>query len=579
MATKLKVYTNEDDALLFWNPSKAISGCRGFAIARRRIDAQGKKTDDYLVNRMGFENEKVTAKPKEGQEPVTKPSTEWPFQRFSWTDHDARTGSSVSYRVIPVIRSAGGKLQLLESEASDWSPPKVLGGASNAKFKPFFNRGFVMSQFMARYLSERKLSLKQFKDTISDKDDKTIRQFLSGDLRLALLSEFNTAQKEGGEIYAALFELTDKELIDALCPLGKKAHVVLANGSIQKKTDETSEEARQRDENEEARKRLVISGVDVQKDNRFISPGALGHNKFLIRTDKNGKPLAAWTGSTNWAPTGLCTQVNNGLLIEDGSVAQVYFDQWKRLRSAGSAFPKDLVTENSKPKQVGKDSPGTVRSTIWFSRTSKAVDLDALNAEVKKARQGILFLMFMPGSTGLFSTVAARSAEPDLYVRGVVSELPNGRGDESALDVNLISGATHTPFHLDIIQPEGVQHAFAKFAAEVTHKQFLAGIGHAIIHSKVLVIDPFSADPVVITGSHNFSTSASAKNDENFIIVKGDHQLAEAYAVNILSAYAHYRWRAYLAETDKPFNGLKDDDKWQAPRLEAARLDLQFWGV
>jgi phosphatidylserine/phosphatidylglycerophosphate/cardiolipin synthase-like enzyme len=113
----------------------------------------------------------------------------------------------------------------------------------------------------------------------------------------------------------------------------------------------------------------------------------------------------------------------------------------------------------------------------------------------------------------------------------------------------------------------------------VTHKQFLGGIGHAIIHSKVVVIDPFSKerDPVVITGSHNFSSSASSKNDENFIIVKGDRELAEAYAVNIFGAYTHYRWRAFLSQTHKPFNGLKDSDAWQARSLAGARRDFQFW--
>ena len=72
-------------------------------------------------------------------------------------------------------------------------------------------------------------------------------------------------------------------------------------------------------ENKEARKRLLKKGVDVQvaRKDRFISPGALGHNKFLVRTDKKGKPISVWTGSTNWAPTGLCTQVNNGILIEN----------------------------------------------------------------------------------------------------------------------------------------------------------------------------------------------------------------------------------------------------------------------
>src|SRR4029079_3747690 len=97
----------------------------------------------------------------------------------------------------------------------------------------------------------------------------------------------------------------------------------------------------------------------------------------------------------------------------------------------------------------------------------------------------------MPGAAGLVITVSARSGEPNLYVRGVVSELPNGRGDESAVDVNLIDGSEHMPLPLDIIQHEGVKHSFARFAEEVTRKQFRGGIGHAIIHSKVVVIDPF----------------------------------------------------------------------------------------
>jgi len=578
MRAKLKVYTNEDDALLFWSIEEPIDECRGFAIARR-MKAGNKVTETFLPNRLGFETEENHGEAVEGQPAVTRPSTEWPFQRFSWTDHDADTGDVVSYRVIPVIRNTAGELEQQLAHASAWSPFATLGKNTSGTFKAFFNRGFVMSQFMARFLKAKKLTLKQFKQRISDKDDKTIRDFLSGDLRLALLNQLKIAKQEKTDVFAALFEMSDDELITALSGLGKRAHVVLANGSITKRKNETSAEARKRDENEDGRARLVSAKCEVEVKDRFLSPGALGHNKFLIRLGKNGKPAAVWTGSTNWAPTGLCTQVNNGLLVSDRAVAQVYLDQWHRLHDAKSAFPDPLVDSNSKPKKVGDDTAGEIRSVVWFTRARKGVDLDALRDEVERARDGILFLMFMPGSTGLFSTVAARSSEPNLYVRGVVSELPNGRGDESAVDVSLIDGRTHTSLHLDIIQPEGVAHPFANFAEEVTRKQFLSGIGHAIIHSKVVVIDPFSSDPTVITGSHNFSTSASSKNDENFIIIKGDRQLAESYAVNVLSAYQHYRFRAFLEQTNRPFNGLKDNDRWQGPMLKNNRRDLRFWGV
>jgi hypothetical protein len=575
MPVKLRVLVNEDDALLYWRIPRPISGCRGFAIQRRITRPGHAQSEDFLLNRTGFENEKLPPDPK-GQG-FNKPSTEWPFQRFSWTDHDANTGDIVQYRVIPMVRNAAGKLEQLASEASAFSESRTLGSIPGATFQPFFNRGFVISQFMARFLKENNISAKQFKNKLTDATEKKIRDFLSGDLRIALLEQMQLADAQGGEIFAALFELSDPELIAGLTKLGKRAHVVLSNGSITANKGEGAANARKRDENETARKALKKAKVDVEVANRFLSPGALGHNKFLIRVDKKGKPVIAWTGSTNWAPTGLCTQVNNGLLINDADIAKIYLDQWKRLRAAKSAFPKELVDSNSKPKPVGK-----LRSAVWFTKTSKAVDMAALTAAVEKAKQGVLFLMFMPGGAGLFATVAKLSGRPDLYVRGVVSELPNGRGDESAVDVNLIDGAKNMPMHLDIVQPEGVKHGMAKFAgdvAELSHKDFIGQVGHAIIHSKIVVVDPFSDDPTVITGSHNFSSSASGKNDENFIVIQGDKQLAEAYAVNIEGAYAHYRFRAFLAQTNKPFNGLQDNDTWQAPKLAGAKQELDFFGL
>ncbi len=53
----------------------------------------------------------------------------------------------------------------------------------------------------------------------------TVVDLPSGDLRQALLAQLATAANEGTEIYAALFELSDPELVAALVKLGKKAHL------------------------------------------------------------------------------------------------------------------------------------------------------------------------------------------------------------------------------------------------------------------------------------------------------------------------------------------------------------------
>lgn len=575
MTVTLRVYANDDDVLLFWRVPEPIPGCRGFAIDRRNTNPSGLVSDGFLSNRVGFAS---AGPPEPDATSHTQPSTVWPFQRFSWTDHTPGAADTVSYQVLPVVRDSSGALATVTDQASEWSTPRSLAPGADTRFQAFFNRGFVISQFMAHYLAEKHLTPKQFKLGIQSQDEQAIRTFLSGDLRVALLDQLQSANSSGGEVHGALFELDDDELIDALCSLGSRAHVVLANGSITAKAGESAADARHRDENATARAKLLASGVDVGEHDRFTSPGPLGHNKFLVRTDPGGAPLTAWTGSTNWTATGLCTQLNNGLLIDDPGIAQIYLDQWQRLRSAASTFPQSLVDANSAAHPAETTAAGAAAS-VWFSRTHAEVDLAALKSVVDSAQRGILFLMFMPGDSGVLAYINARINDQGLYVRGVVSELPHGRGDESSVDVHLVNGAQTTPTTLNVIQPEGIASPFANFAAEVTHQQFLSNIGYAIVHSKVLVIDPFTDNATVVTGSHNFSKSASDKNDENFIVISGDRALAEAYTVNIVAAYDHYRWRAFLSQDPSPFNGLSDDDTWMAPKLAASAVDLDFFGV
>lgn len=103
----------------------------------------------------------------------------------------------------------------------------------------------------------------------------------------------------------------------------------------------------------------------------------------------------------------------------------------------------------------------------------------------------------------------------------------------------------------------------------------------AIVHSKLIVVDPFTA-PVVITGSHNFSASASEKNDENFLIVRGNDELARHYAAHVLAVYHHYRWLAYVNDRQgagsSPAGRLRDRDTWQDSHLQGpGKRDIDFW--
>jgi phosphatidylserine/phosphatidylglycerophosphate/cardiolipin synthase-like enzyme len=73
--------------------------------------------------------------------------------------------------------------------------------------------------------------------------------------------------------------------------------------------------------------------------------------------------------------------------------------------------------------------------------------------------------------------------------------------------------------------------------------------GHAIIHDKIIVIDPLDEkNCTVITGSHNMGYKASYCNDENLLIVEGNRALAISYAVHVIDLYEHYLMRARLEE-------------------------------
>jgi phosphatidylserine/phosphatidylglycerophosphate/cardiolipin synthase-like enzyme len=581
---RLVAFANSDDVLLRWTCDAVPDELEGFAIERRLKRGNEAQQTTWLDNY-------APPGPKSYQTGDRFPSDQRPFRAFAWTDYDASRGDRVSYRIAPFLHGATApKLTL----ATAWTTPIVVGRATEgAAYQPFFNRGFIISQFISRYLAEtypdldRLKAIRQLKKDIDDQLDRRIRLFLSGQIRSELVSLLQAAVADKGtSVYAALFELEDEELVQQLVELGPRAHLVLANGSISVPKDKdgkpkwTTAQARTHDENKAARTRLLDAEVDVDPDNRFVAPGALAHNKFAV-IEEAGAPRRVWTGSTNWTTSGLCTQLNNALLVEDDDVAQAYRAQWDLLRAAGSAHPRTLATGNATPTDIAAGASG-VSASVHFTRERKYVDLTVLGDLVREATQGVLFLMFIPGAAGVLKDVLELAAsQPKLLVRGVVSQLPKGRADEktgtsTSVKVTVIgSGAPDGDGSVtyDVVQPEGRAQATAHWAAEITRQQFLANVGHAIIHSKVLVVDPFGEHPIVVTGSHNFSRSASSTNDENFIVVRDDRALAEAYAVNIDSAWRHYAYRVATPHTDL------QGPAYLRALLGDQRREEAFWGL
>ena len=106
--------------------------------------------------------------------------------------------------------------------------------------------------------------------------------------------------------------------------------------------------------------------------------------------------------------------------------------------------------------------------------------------------------------------------------------------------------------------------------------------GHAIIHDKIIVIDPCDEhNSAVITGSHNLGCKASYANDDNLAILRGNRALATAYAVHVLDVYDHYVFRARIEQDlrDRLMKGQIhsfDDAATQASPHGLLRLDSQW---
>ncbi len=62
---------------------------------------------------------------------------------------------------------------------------------------------------------------------------------------------------------------------------------------------------------------------------------------------------------------------------------------------------------------------------------------------------------------------------------------------------------------------------------------------HSAAHNKVMLIDADGANPIVITGSFNFTQAAQKYNAENVVLIYDDRTLAKAYQENWQRHWRH----------------------------------------
>jgi phosphatidylserine/phosphatidylglycerophosphate/cardiolipin synthase-like enzyme len=461
-------------------------------------------------------------------------------------------------------------------------------------FRSTFTNGILAAQWLSNVINEDGVIKKNdLLDMISNPADLR-RKYLAGDV-LPLLHELFLRP---GTFRLALYELEDVELEKPIVDNKDRVEVILANTSANK--------AGQWDErNAPARKRLcAVLGARLQ-DRMFNNSIHIGHNKFVVHLDPAGKPQAVFTGSTNWTSTGIAGQTNNALLIEDPAVAQSFLDYWDRMHDRDKLpKPKPKLSSTMGDTQQGAAFRAANKTSVvvplsggaiqtWFSpnmpqrkkpdtKTKPAPvppDLQEVYRLMRMAKDAVLFLAFYPGQKGvdcmIGEAIDVGRKDSSLIVVGAVSSpeaMPNyvaAKKDRATgkTIVDADSPATFEEGNVAIVRASRIDEKTLLGDLGVEQLTANGGIG-AIIHDKIVVIDPLSPDCAVILGSHNLGFKASYSNDENMIIVTGHRDLAMAYAVHVLDVYDHYRFRAIesdcMKKGKKAWSGFLDiDDKWQ----------------
>lgn len=635
-------WCNGEVAYLAWRADSPIADCLGFMITRVQVDADGTETRRVLPTWIAFTDQ---SNPKW----LDQDSSVWPIQQYQWRDLTLRRSRNtadvrpidfaVFYEITPVGQPGPGRPAVPATATAVFSdangnpryvgprhPLAIVGDTfatepvdvthAYGSVKATYTNGILSTQNLLQQLEAvqgtvpssvpagpttgvTKGILATLKKHIPIQGD-AIRSFLTGDVLAFLLALIDRTETEGGQLYLALYELHDPELIERLTKLTKagKAHVILSTAGNTDLNPKNAPPPKQPvvwdTENHDARVGLHTAKPANVQDRLFNNADHIGHNKFAVYV-KAGKAKAVLSGSTNWTETGLCTQSNNAILIEDDKVAALYLAYWKRLladpqpvgvgataqvgprkavgfaKNSGVQGPV-LRTANAEPPTPVTLADGKTQVEVWFAPNTQAEkkntesptpgDLARVYSLMEHAKDAILFLSFLPGVRGnqnIIGTAAQLAAQrPGLLVQGAISDpsaLPPPLDPGEPTTYTTPAGKVEKLPQRALWWPAGSDGRVVMIRAAAITQQLgnlrpeLLTAGHAIIHDKIIVIDPL--DPLnctVITGSHNMGYKASYQNDENLLIIRGNQALAVSYAVHVLDVYDHYVLRAKLAD-------------------------------
>ena len=524
-------------------------GLLGFAIERSEL-AQGEVIERYYlrgIKRFKFKDE--------GLAPGTPmPTSEHPIQSFQWGDYTAKPATTYRYKVVPVY----GKPKLLELDEASATSVEITteaeqgraGEDGEAAHDIYFNRGVAGSQAYARKFGKTKPD--------QTKPDSDQMKWLSRGLFKALTDFIRLAAGEDAQDYklrAMLYEFQYLPVGQAFSDARKAGADVAIRYEAQS----------YKDENEEMIAEAKIKAICKPQKSR----AGIRHNKFIVLIHKD-TPVAVWTGSTNISAGGIFGHSNVGHAIWDAGLAQLYLEYWERLADP-NVTRKPLVEANltAEPTPEPNSAPPSDRMLTLFSPRDDKETVETLHwyADLMGSAQRVLCMTFAFNLDDFFRDVLMRKDKTLRY---------------AVLDKNL---------DIDVeAQIDQVRNTVVAAGAKLSEGDMENFIGENLtgfnrnlyIHDKFMLVDPLGDDPIVATGSANFSRPSQYANDENMVVIRGNKRVADIYFGEFMRIFDHLYARYIVAKMKKlgpndPDAGfLKEDAKdWVPQHFKPGRKELR----
>ena len=427
-----------------------------------------------------------------------------PVQTFRWGDYTAKPGHQYTY----LVRAQGGTSTAL-TPLAELELTVSTESADDGEHQILFNRGVIASQLYAHRFGN-----KQPRDV----PNRAAYQWLSAGLEEAMLAFIGQASNSEWALRAAVYEFNYAPVLQAFrvaADSGADVRIV-------------SDAVGPSDANPKASNAAAITASGLTNCMMPRTHIAIAHNKFVVALH-NGVPVAVWTGSTNITEGGIFGQSNVGHTVRDQTVAQRYLDYWDQL--VGNPFQRVLKPWNDSRPAVPV-APIPAGTTTVFSPRSTIAALDWYATIADGATRG-LFLTAAFGVSPQLMNVLTKDRD---YLKYVVLDTDTAGAQLTIRDADPDN-------QVAVGAPIG-KAGWGQWIKEVT----LDANKHVrYIHDKFMLIDPLGDDPIVITGSANFSKASTISNDENMLVIRGNKRVADIYLTTFMRLFTHYEFRAAVS--------------------------------